>query len=145
MRAPTEPTSHRTTNVEQPLDLASELETCMERMRCIYSPFSDPGKDWSRGGDPLRNLVQRREDALILGKPLSARFRQLWAEWEASSPDQEERARIFQARNKLVELGMVVSKSDTAIQTQLKRKSAELRRLAVETNTKAKAARAYRR
>ena len=127
------------------LDLAAELEALMEQMLAVYRPFSDPGRDWSRGGDPLQELVQRREEALLLGKPLSDRFRQLWSEWEASSPAPAERARIFAARNRIVELGMTVSKSDTAIQTQLRRKSDELRRQAVEAGRKATAVRAYAR
>ncbi len=127
------------------LDLASELEAAMEQMFAVYRPFSDPGQDWSRGGEPLQELVHRREEALLLGKPLSDRFRQLWSEWEASSPTPAERARIFAARNRIVELGMTVSKSDTAIQTQIRRKSDELRRQAAEADRKATAARAYAR
>ena len=127
------------------LDLAAELETLMDQMQAVYRPFSDPGQDWSRGGDPLRELVQRRDEALLLGKPLSDRFRQLWSAWEASSPAPAERARVFAARNRIVELGMTVSKNDTAIQTQLRRKSDDLRRQAAEADRKATAARAYAR
>ncbi len=131
--------------METSLDLVTELEASMDQMLAIYRPFSEPGKDWSQGGSPLQDLVRQREEALLLGKPASDRFRQLWSQWEASSPDQEERARVFQARNRIVELGMTVSKSDTAIQTQLKRKTEDLRRQAVESDKKSKAARAYSR
>lgn len=131
--------------MEQTEILVTELEACMDQMLAIYRPFADPGKDWTRGGDPLQDLVKRREEALVLGKPISDNFRQLWAAWELSCPPPEERARIFASRNRIVELGMTVSKSDTSIQTQLKHKSQELRRQAVESGNKAKAVRAYSR
>jgi hypothetical protein len=131
--------------MEKTPDLAGELEATMDQMLAVFRPFSEPGTDWSRGGQPLRDLIDRRDAALIQGKPITDRFRRLWSAWEATSPAPDERARIFQARNRIVELGMSVSKSDTGIQAKLKRKSEELRRQAVETNHKAKAARAYTR
>jgi hypothetical protein len=137
--------SARTPHMEMTPDLAGELEATMDRMMAIFRPFSEPGTDWSRGGRPLQDLVERRDAALIQGKPITDRFRQLWSEWESTTPAPDERARIFQARNRIVELGMSVSKSDTAIQTQLKRKSDDLRRQALESGRKAKALQAYLR
>lgn len=125
--------------------LAVELEATMEQMMAVFRPFAEPGTDWSRGGQPLQELIERRDAALIQGKPITDRFRQLWAAWEATSPAPDERARIFESRNRIVELGMSVSRSDTAIQTQLKRKSEDLRRQAVESGHKAKAMQAYMR
>jgi hypothetical protein len=126
-------------------DLARELESTMDQMLAIFRPFSEPGTDWSRGGQPLQDLIDRRDAALIQGKPVTDRFHQLWSEWEATTPSPDERARIFQARNRIVELGMSVSKSDTQLQTQLKRKTEDLRRQAVESGHKAKAMQAYTR
>ena len=125
------------------MDIAAELEKSMEELLEIYAPFSDPGRNWQKGGAALDELVQRRDQALSKGKPASDRFKQLWAAWEKSDPDQTERARIFQARNRIVELGLLVSRNDTGIQAQLRRKSEELSRLAVESEQKSKAANAY--
>lgn len=126
-------------------DLAAELESTMDQMLAVYRPFAEPGTDWSRGGQPLQELIDRRDAALVQAKPIADKFRHLWSSWESTSPEPAERARIFQARNRIVELGMSVSKSDTAIQTQLKRKTDELRRQAVESGHKAKAMQAYTR
>jgi len=126
-------------------DLAGELEATMDQMMSVFHPFCDPGKNWSRGGQPLQELIDRRDAALVQGKPITDRFRQLWSEWESTTPSPDERARIFQARNRIVELGMSVSKSDTHIQSQLKRKTEDLRRQAVESGNKAKAMQAYSR
>jgi hypothetical protein len=131
--------------MEKTTDLAGELESTMDQMMAIYRPFAEPGPDWSRGGQPLQDLIDRRDAALLQGKPVADKFRQLWAAWEATSPDPDERARIFRGRNRIVELGMSVSRSDTAIQTQLKRKADDLRRQAVESGHKAKALHAYTR
>lgn len=125
------------------MTLVAELEASMDLLLEVYAPFSEPGKDWSRGGESLQTLVRRREEALTQGKPLAERFHQLWKAWEATQPDQSERARVFQARNRIVELGLAVSRSDTSIQVQLKRKSEELRRQAVESDHKSRAAQAY--
>lgn len=131
--------------MDKPTDLASELESTMDQMMAVYRPFAEPGSDWSRGGQPLQELVDRRDAALLQGKPIADRFRLLWSAWESTAPEPAERARIFQARNRIVELGMSVSKNDTAIQTQLKRKADDLRRQAVESGHKAKAMKAYAR
>lgn len=125
------------------MNIATELEETITRMLQVYEPFSSPGKDWLKGGDALMDLVRRRDQALAEGKAQSDRFRQLWTAWEATAPNQEERARIFQARNRIVEMGLEVSRSDTSIQTQLKRKVDELKRKAVESDSKSKVAKAY--
>jgi hypothetical protein len=125
------------------VDLSTELEECMDQLLEIYAPFAEPGRTWSRGGEPLDELVRRRDQALAKGQPEATRFKSLWSQWEATQPPQEERARIFQARNRIVELGLQVSRSDTSIQATLRRKVDELRQMAVASDGQSKAARAY--
>jgi len=125
------------------MSLSTELEECMDQLLEIYTPFSEPGRVWIKGGDALDDLVRRRDEALAKGQPASMRFRTLWSQWEASQPPQEERAKIFQARNRIVELGLQVSRSDTTIQATLRRKVDELRQMAVASDGQSKAARAY--
>lgn len=125
------------------MSLSAELEACMDELLAIYAPFTEPGRQWSKGGDALDELVRRRDQALAKGQPASLRFKELWARWEASLPPQEERAKIFQSRNRIVEVGLQVSRSDTAIQATLRRKVDELRRMAVASDGQSKAARAY--
>lgn len=126
-------------------ELSRRLEASMEKLLEVYQPFAQPGKDWIQGGDALQELVQRRDLALQEGKPLSDEFKRLWSEWESSQPTLEERARVFQTRNRIVELGLQVSRLDTDIQSRLRKKADELRRLAAESNKKSNAAKAYTR
>ncbi len=126
-------------------DLSRRLEESMEKLLEVYQPFAQPGKDWIQGGEALQDLVQRRDQALQEGMPLSDEFKRLWSEWESSQPAQEERARVFQTRNKIVELGLQVSRLDTDIQSRLRKKADELRRMAVESNKKSNAVKAYTR
>lgn len=126
-------------------ELSRRLEASMEKLLEVYQPFAQPGKDWIQGGDALQDLVRRRDLALQEGKPLSDEFKRLWSEWESSQPAQEERARVFQTRNRIVELGLQVSRLDTDIQSRLRKKADELRRLAAESNKKSNAAKAYTR
>ena len=126
-------------------DLAVELEESIVRLIEAYEPFAHPGKDWLRGGDELDRLVRDRDESLARAKPLSERYKSLWSQWESTQPSQEERARIFQARNRIVELGLQVSKLDTEIQDRLRKKSEDLRRQAAEVAKKSKAAKAYSR
>lgn len=125
------------------MGIASDLEKSMDELLVIYAPFSEPGRNWQKTEESIQDLVARRDQALAQGKPASDRFKELWAAWEKSNPDQAERARIFQARNRIVELGLQVSRSDSSIQSQLQRKAEELRRLAVESERKSKVAQAY--
>lgn len=124
-------------------ELGRRLEESMEKLLEVYQPFAQPGKDWIQGGEALQDLVWRRDEALLKGKPLSDEFKKLWAEWESAQPEQEERARIFQTRNKIVELGLQVSRLDTDIQSRLRKKADDLRRMAAESNQKSNAAKAY--
>jgi len=126
-------------------ELSRRLEASMEKLLEVYQPFAQPGKDWIQGGDALQELVRRRDLALQEGKPLSDEFKRLWSEWESTQPAQEERARVFQTRNKIVELGLQVSRLDTDIQSRLRKKADEFRRLAAESNKKSNAAKAYMR
>lgn len=125
------------------MGLASDLEKCMEELLEIYAPFSEPGRNWQKSEESIQDLVLRRDHALAKGKHASERFKELWTAWEKANPDQTERARIFQARNRIVELGLQVSRSDSSIQSQLQRKTEELRRMAVESERKSKVAQAY--
>lgn len=126
-------------------DLSRRLEETMESLLEVYQPFAQPGKDWIQGGDALQDLVQRRDEALQKGKPLSDELKKLWSEWESAQPAPEERARVFQTRNKIVELGLQVSRLDTDIQSRLRKKADEFRRMASESNKKSNAAKAYTR
>ncbi len=125
------------------MTIVAELEESIAQMLEIYKPFANPGKDWLRDGKALQDLVQKRDQARAQGKSVSDKFRQLWTMWESSQPDPKERARVFEARNRIVELGLEVSRQDTNIQTQLMRKVDELKTKAVESDHKSKAVKAY--
>jgi hypothetical protein len=72
------------------------------------------------------------------------RISEVWSEWESQRPSAEERARVFAARNQIVELGLTVSRADAALQGRIRRKADDLRRLAADTGTRQRATRAYR-
>ncbi|HXP90531.1 MAG TPA: hypothetical protein VN931_06345 [Fibrobacteria bacterium] len=126
------------------MDAATELVECYARLELAYQPFSEDGRKWK--GDPagLDEIVRLRAQALQKGAVLLDRIREVWSQWESREPGADERARVFAARNRIVELGLAVARADVALQGKARRRTEELRQLAAEAGRKHKAARAYR-
>ncbi len=120
-----------------------ELVSLIGRLIEIYRPFAEPGTEWREGGEPLDALVEARDQALESAQPLSERMKELWTLWEASHPTDAERAAVGQARNRLVTLGLEVSRSDMMLERVLSEKIAKLKNEASESNRKNQASQAY--
>lgn len=120
-----------------------ELVSLIGRLVEIYRPFADPGTEWREGGEPLDALVEARDQALEAAQPLSERMKELWSLWEASHPSEADRAAVGQARNRLVTLGLEVSRSDMMLERVLSEKIAKLKAEASESNRKSQASQAY--
>jgi hypothetical protein len=126
------------------MDLTEQLVGAYADLELIYLPFSEDGKRWK--GDPtgLDEIVALRERALQEGAAALSRIREIWAKWEAEKPGTEQRARVFAARNRIVELGLAASKADVSLQGKVRRRADEIRRLAAESGRTQKATAAYR-
>ncbi|HNY29715.1 MAG TPA: hypothetical protein PKO15_02410 [Fibrobacteria bacterium] len=120
-----------------------ELERILEELEATYAPFRDAGAQWRGDPEGLDEVVRRRQDALEAAQPLVERIQGIWKRWESNSPSPQERSRIFAARNRIVEMGMQVSKADVALQEKARRKSETLRRDAADSGRKHKASKAY--
>lgn len=123
--------------------LSQELVSLIGRLTEIYRPFAEPGTEWREGGEALDALVEARDQALEAAQPLSERMKELWNQWEASHPTDAERAAVGQARNRLVTLGLEVSRSDMMLERVLSEKIAKLKNEASESNRKNQASQAY--
>lgn len=120
-----------------------ELVSLIGRLIEIYRPFAEPGTEWREGGESLDALVEARDQALDAAQPLSERMKELWSLWETSHPTDAERAAVGQARNRLVTLGLEVSRSDMMLERVLSEKIAKLKGEASESNRKNQASQAY--
>lgn len=120
-----------------------ELVSLIGRLIEIYRPFAEPGTEWREGGEALDALVEARDQALDAAQPLSERMKELWSLWETSHPTDAERAAVGQARNRLVTLGLEVSRSDMMLERVLSEKIAKLKNEASESNRKNQASQAY--
>lgn len=126
------------------MDASTELVESYAELERIYQPFSEDGRTWK--GDVLRleEIVRGRDQALAEGAVLMRRISEVWSDWESRGPDSEERSRVFSARNRIVELGLSVSRADATLQGRIRRKADELRKLAADTGIRQKATKAYR-
>jgi hypothetical protein len=122
-----------------------ELVAVINELVANYSPFSHPGNDWRDGGEGLDALVEARDRALENAIPLLDRMKELWALWETASPNAHDRAVVGEARNRLVTLGLDVSRSDIMLERVLSEKIAKLKSLASDSNKKSQASQAYGR
>jgi len=125
------------------MDMATELVVCYAKLESAYQPFADDGKKWKGDAAGLDEIVRRRARALQDGAILLDRIREVWSRWEAQEPCAEERARVFAARNRIVELGLTVARADVALQGKARRRADELRQLAAEAGRRSKASKAY--
>lgn len=125
------------------MDASTELVEAYATLERIYGPFSDDGKTWKGDVPRLEEIVRGRDLALENGAVLMRRITEVWSMWEAQRPSSEERARVFAARNRIVELGLSVSRADSTLQTKIRRKADDLRKLAADTGTRQKATQAY--
>lgn len=126
-------------------DLTRDLVAVIDRLVENYAAFSQPGNDWREGGEPLDALVQARDEALEQALPLLDEMKDLWSRWEAGTPNDAERAAVGQARNRLVSLGLEVTRSDIMLERVLSEKVAKLKAEATESNRKSQASQAYGR
>ena len=126
------------------MDSSTELVDLYAQLEKVYLPFSDDGKAWKGDIPRLDAIVRRRDQALLEGAVLMRRIAEVWSSWETLNPTSEERGRVFSARNRIVELGLAVSRADSALQGRIRRKADDLRKLAADTGTIQKATRAYR-
>jgi hypothetical protein len=122
-----------------------ELVTLIDRLIENYAPFAQPGNQWREGGEPLDALVASRDQALEDAQPLLERMKELWAVWESEQPTDADRAEVGQARNRLVSLGLEVSRNDIMLERVLTEKVAKLKTEASESNRKSQASQAYGR
>lgn len=125
------------------MQIAEDLENALEELEATYVPFRDAGSFWRGDPEGLEDVVKRRQEVLELAQPLVDRIQRIWKSWEASNPGSEERSRIFAARNRIVEMGMQVSKTDIALQEKVRRRSEDLKREAADSGRKHKASKAY--
>ena len=105
------------------IDATSELVESYAALERIYQPFSEDGRTWK--GDVLRleEMVRRRDQALADGAVLMQRILDVWSGWESRKPTPEQRGRVFSARNRIVELGLAVSRADSTLQGRIRRKA----------------------
>ncbi len=122
---------------------AEELEQALIELETTYVPFRDAGAAWRGDLEGLEDVVRRRQEVLDTAQPLVDRMKRIWKEWEDGNPGPDERSRIFTARNRIVEMGMQVSKMDVALQEKARRKTDELKREAADSGRKHKASKAY--
>jgi hypothetical protein len=127
------------------MDASKELLETYAELERIYQPFSEDGKAWKGDVPRLQGIVERRDKALSEGAVLMRRISDAWPIWESQGPDSEERARVFSARNRIVELGLAASRANEALQARIRRKADELRMLAADIGTRQKATMAYGR
>jgi len=126
------------------VDLARELVGAYSDLERIYLPFSEDGKRWKGDAEGLDDIVRSRDAALREGAAQMERIRGLWTLWESGKPGTEERSLVFSARNRIVELGLVASRADGALQGRVRRRADEIRRMAAECGRTQKASNAYR-
>jgi hypothetical protein len=125
------------------MGLADELVEAYADLELIYLPFSEDGKRWMGDVEGLDEIVGLRDRALREGAAALSRIRSTWARWEAGAPATEERARVFSARNRIVELGLAASRADVALQGKVRRRTDEIRLMAADSGRKQKASAAY--
>jgi len=126
------------------MDASTELVEAYASLERIYQPFSEDGKSWKGDAARLEEIVRRRDQALAEGAVSMQRISEIWSAWEQRGPTSEERARVFSARNRIVELGLAVSRADATLQGRIRRKADDLRKLAADTGNRQMATKAYR-
>ena len=127
------------------VDLTDDLVGAYADLERIYLPFSEDGRRWKGDVGGLDEIVRARDAALREGQAQVEKIRGLWTLWESGSPGTQERSRVFSARNRIVELGMVASRADGSLQVKVRRRADEIRRMAAECGRAQKASAAYRR
>lgn len=124
--------------------LTDRLVELLGRLEEIWKPFARPDGEWS-SPTGLAALVDARDRSLVDAEPVLAEVRGGWGEWESHKPDEKERARVFSARNRLVELALEASRFEVSLETGLQRRIEEGRGRAAATTQKLRAATAYSR
>lgn len=120
-----------------------ELVELHKRAAELYGIFAQPGDDWKHDADGLDRLVVTRGHALAEAAPHLSRIREIWPEWENSQPDAQERAQVFEARNRLVTLSLEAAKSDAEINRVVRGRISVLRSKAAESDKRLRVAKAY--
>lgn len=125
------------------MDATLELVDAYAELERNYAAFVEDGQAWKGDADGLATILRHRDEALSRGGELMARIHAIWPVWEAAAPGNEDRAKVFAARNRLVELGLSVSKADNTLQGKVRRRAEELRKAAAETGRTRTATIAY--
>jgi len=127
------------------MDAALELVESYAELERNYAAFVEDGQEWKGDVAGLETILQHRDESLARGGELMAKIHAIWPVWEAKAPGNEERGRVFAARNRLVELGLSVSKADNTLQGKVRRRAEELRKAAAESGRTKNATLAYRK
>ncbi|MCB9497322.1 MAG: hypothetical protein H6686_10605 [Fibrobacteria bacterium] len=123
-------------------NLTDRLAEILEKLEATWSPFARPSEDWTTDGG-LQMLLDTRDRALAQAAPLLDDMKELWKSWEADAPKEQERARVFSIRNRLVNLALEASRFQTGLENGVRRRIDEGRRKAADSDRKMRAARAY--
>jgi len=125
--------------------LTAHIEELLARLEEAWQPFAHaPQGGWDTP-EGLAALIEARDASLITAAPLVAELQTDWKLWEEEKPDDKERARVFAARNRLVNLALEASRFETSLEANLGKRIDEIRRQASATTTRLRAATAYGR
>ena len=127
------------------MDATLELVESYTELERNYAAFVEDGQAWKGDVEGLETILRHRDESLARGGALMAKIHAIWPLWESAAPGNEERARVFAARNRLVELGLSVSKADNALQGKVRRRADDLRKAAAESGRTRSATLAYRK
>ncbi len=122
--------------------LTEKLEGMLTELEKVWQPFAHPVVEWTTDTG-LSNLMDSRDESLARAAPLLENVQLCWKQWEESRPADQERARVFSARNRLVNLALEASRFETQLETGLRKRIDEGRRQAADSDRRNRAARAY--
>lgn len=122
--------------------LTETLEAMLAELERVWQPFAHPSGEWTTETG-LAVLMDSRDESLARAAPLLERVQTCWKEWEQSRPADQDRARVFSARNRLVNLALEASRFETQLETGLRKRIDEGRRQAADSDRRNRAARAY--
>jgi len=122
--------------------LTEKLEGMLSELERVWEPFAHPSADWTTDTG-LSDLMDSRDVSLARAAPLLEDVQTCWKLWEESRPADQERARVFSARNRLVNLALEASRFEARLETGLRKRIDEGRRQAADSDRRNRAARAY--
>jgi hypothetical protein len=122
--------------------LTETLERMLNELEKVWQPFAHPLMEWTTDTG-LSDLMDSRDESLAKAGPLLENVQVCWKQWEESRPADQERARVFSARNRLVNLALEASRFETQLETGLRKRIDEGRRQAADSDRRNRAARAY--